>query len=268
MSQSKMLAYLAIGLTFLGTMACLFGGNGVLALIGGVVAGLSSILSILFMRYGYIVVPMLTQFGKVVIMTDTGYEIPSTQDVIVKNKEGLYYASVFLGIRVYESATEKTNEENLAYNEYFERAISSLKYVVKIAYMLYVEDITEKRRTIEAKRAEAQLRLARERERQEPDVLKIDRYDKEVNTWDVQLAKLTKGVKPMGVLAYAMTTAVDASKEGAIVSAKAQAKELRTTLANTLNVEVDWLTADEMMRCFEWEKFFPGTIQDIEANLS
>jgi hypothetical protein len=85
--------------------------------------------------------------------------------------------------------------------------------------------------------------------------------------WENQLNKLIKGVKPMGVIAYAMTTAVGVSKEGAMASAKAQANELRTVLANALNVEVRQLTADEMLKCFEWEMFFPATPQELESSV-
>ena len=267
-NPTKMVAYLSAGLAFLGALTGLFGGGGIFSLIGGIVAGLGGLFAVLFIRYGYILLPLVTQQARIVVMTDTGYEIPPSQDVVVKTgADGVYYASAFLGIRIYESASEKTLEENVAYNEYFERAISNLKYVVKIAYMLYVEDITVKRKDIDAKRAEAQLRLARERDKAEPDVLKMDKFEKEVSSWDSQLGKLTKGVKPMGIIVYAMTTAAGVSKEGAIAGVKSQAKELRTVLANALNVEVDWLTADEMLKCFEWEKFFPSSPQELEESM-
>ncbi|MBI2079313.1 hypothetical protein HYT84_00990 [Candidatus Micrarchaeota archaeon] len=71
----------------------------------------------------------------------------------------------------------------------------------------------------------------------------------------------------MGVIAYAMTTAAGVSKEGAIASVKAQATELKTVLANALNVEVEWLTADEMLKCFEWEKFFPTSPTELEETI-
>lgn len=265
-SQTKIVAYISAGLTFFGALLLLIGGGGIVSWIGGLLTGVCGLMAVLFLKYGYIVLPMITQQTKIVVMTDTGFEIPPSQDVILKKSEGLYYASAFLGIKIHESASEKTLEENIAYNEYFERAISNLKYVSKISYMLYVEDITEKRRNIEAKRAEAQLRLAREREKPEPDVLKIDKFEKEVGSWDNQLNKLIKGIKPMGVVAYAMTTASGVSKEGATASVKAQAKEMKSALENTLNVELEWLTADEMMKCFEWERFLPTTSQELEES--
>ncbi|MEW6036586.1 MAG: hypothetical protein AB1529_08300, partial [Candidatus Micrarchaeota archaeon] len=98
--------------------------------------------------------------------------------------------------------------------------------------------------------------------------LRIDKYEREVAIWDNQLTKLIKGVKPMGVIAYAQTTAVGTSKEAAVASARAQANELRTVLANALNVEVVLLSGDEMLKCFEWEKFFPTTTQELEESVS
>jgi len=238
-----------------------------LSLVAAVIAFLGSVFAVLFLKYGYIVIPMITQRTKVILMTDTGYEIPPSQDVIVKKVGNLYYSSAFLGIRIYESATEKTMEQNIAYNEDFERSISNIKYVAKVAYMLYAEDIGEERKKIETKKAEAQLRLSREREKTEPDVLKIDKYEREVSMWDEQLNKLTRGMRPMGVLAYAMTTASGVSKEAAIAAVRSQARELKVTLSNSLNVQVDQLAADQMLKCFEWEKAMPPTPRELESAL-
>lgn len=262
----RQLAYGSAFIGFFGALMALASG-GALSIFSALLAGLGSIFAILFLKYGYILVPLITQRTNTLLITDTGYEIPPSQDVVVKKVGNLYYASTFLGIRIFESATEKSTEQNIAYNEMFERAISNIKYVAKVAYMLYAEDIGEERKKIETKKAEAQLRLAREREKTEPDVLKMDKYEREVAMWDEQLNKLTKGLRPMGVLAYAMTTASGVSKEAAIAAVRAQARELKVTLSNSLNVQVDQLTADQMLKCFEWEKAMPPTPKELEAAL-
>jgi hypothetical protein len=264
-SKTYILGSIAVGV--LGAFFALVGGSAgfsIATLIGGALAGLGALGGVLLWKYGYIIIPLITQRTKTVLLTDTGYEIPPEQDVIIKNVNDVYYASAFLTLRIYESATEKSVDENIAYNQYFERAISNLKYVTKISYMLFVEDIGEKRKILETKRAEAQLRLAREKEKAEPDVLKIDKYEREVAHWDAQLAKLIKGIKPMGVVAYAMTTATGISREAAIAAVRTQANELKTVLANALNVEVLQLTGDEMLKCFEWERFYPTTVKELE----
>lgn len=268
--SAKTYTFASIGVGIIGALLAFVGGSagiGIFALIGGFLALLGSLFGVLFWRYGYLFIPLITERAKIVMMTDTGYEIPPSQDVIVKNANGVFYASAFLGLRIFESATEKSAEDNLTYTQFFERAISNIKYVTKVAYLLYVEDVGEKRKMIETKRAEAQLRLARERDKAQPDVLRIDKLEKEVGVKDMELTRLIKGVKPMGIIAYAQTTAVGLSKDAAVATVRTQANELRTVLANALNVEVVLLTGDEMLKCFEWEKFFPMTAQELEESV-
>jgi len=267
LSSSKTYIFASLGVGIVGIIFSLIGGGGILSLLGGFLSGLGAMFGILFWKYGYMLVPLITQRTNIIMMSDLGYEVPPTQDVVVKSTGGIFYASAFLGLNIFESATEKSAEENIAYSQFFERAISNIKYVTKVAYLLYVEDVGEKRKTIETKRAEAQLRLARERDKPQPDVLRVDKYEREVSVWDMQLQRLIKGVKPMGIIAYAQTTAVGLSKDAAMAGARTQANELRTVLANALNVEVVLLSGDEMLKCFEWEKFFPTTAQELEESV-
>lgn len=265
---AKQMMYGSIALAFVGAiMAISSSASGWLGLIGGIFAGLGGMGGVVFFKYGYLVVPLITQRQKIVMITDTGYETPPSQDVIIKKVGNEYYASAFLAIRIYESATERSQEQNVAYNKYFERAISNMRYAVKICYLLYAEDVAEKRRMIETRKAESQLRLARERDKGEPDVLKMDKFEREIAMWETQLQRLIKGVRPMGVLAYAMTSAAGISKEAAVATLRAQVRELKVTLQNALNVQVEQLTADEMKKCFEWEFAFPSGPKEIEESI-
>ncbi|MGB9719594.1 MAG: hypothetical protein ACPL06_03305 [Candidatus Anstonellales archaeon] len=263
--SNKQLAYGSLVIGLFATLVAIASGGGIFTMLGAAIAGMSTLAAILFLKYGYLIVPLFTQKGNILMVTDTGYEIPPSQDVVVKKAPtGLFYASAFLVMKIYESMLEKSEEEVMSYSKFFERAISNIKYVTKVSYLLYAEDISEKRKILETKKAEAQLRLAREREKAEPDVLKIDRYEREVAMWAAQLDSLTKGVKPMGVVAYVMTTASGITKEEAITKVKAQASELKATLSNALNVEVEPLTADEMLRVVEWERTLPTTPEELE----
>ncbi|VVB99012.1 Uncharacterised protein [uncultured archaeon] len=262
----KYYSYGSAALALLGLMGIFMsgGGNPVVNIIAGLMCMLGAIGAVAFFRYGYLLVPLITQRAKVVQIMEGGYEIPPANDVVLKNVGGVYYATKYLGVRIYESASEKSNDENVIYSEYFERAISSVKYVTKFALMIYMKDITEHRNRIETKHAEAQLRLARERDKPEPDVLKMDRFEKEVAMWENQINKLTRGIKPMGLISYVMTTAVGVSKEAATAAAQSQANELKATISNALNVQVDVLTGEEMLRCFQWETMIPPTAQELE----
>src|SRR3989344_7938038 len=126
------------------------------------ISALLTSLSMVIYKYGYIVIPLLTRFAHIVEVHDSGYELPPGQEAIVRKIGDVYYASMFLLVRIYESATEKSQDENVVYTQYFERAISSIKHVTKFCMLLYVKDLGKYRERIETRRAEAQLRLARE----------------------------------------------------------------------------------------------------------
>ena len=265
--SKKMYIYSAIGLAALGTFLTLMSGGSIVSIVGGALSAFGAIFAILLVKYGYIILPLITKQLNLSVTVDGSYELPPSEDVIIKRSGSQYLASTFLILKIYESSTEKSLEQNVIYNEYFERAISNMNYVTKISYMVYVEDISKKRKSLETKKAEIQLRLAREREKPDPDVLKVDRYEKESVVLDHEINKLVKGEKPMGVLAYCMTSARGISKEAAIAKVKSQARELKTLLANSLNVEVKQLKADEMLKCFEWERFFPTSSLELDDEM-
>jgi len=268
MVNPRYFAYGAAALAVVGACGTFISsGNPVLLFICSLFCMLGAAGAVAFFKYGYLFVPLLTQRGNVVQIIEGGFEIPPSNDVVLKNLGGVYYASKYLGVRIFESASEKSMEENMVYSEYFERAISSVKYVTKFAIMIYMKDISDYRNRIETKHAEAQLRLARERDKPDPDVLRLDRYEKEVAMWENQINKLTRGIKPMGLASYVMTTAVGVSKEAATAAATSQANELKATIANSLNVQVEMLAGDEMLRCFQWETAIPPTPAELEESL-
>jgi hypothetical protein len=263
--NTKYLAYGAAALCLMGAFGAFASAGGPFSILAALICGIGGVLAVALYKYGYFIVPFLTQKGKIIQIFAGNYEIPPSQDVIIKKEGNVYYASAFLGIKIYESTTEKSPQENVLYSEYFERAISSVRFPVKFSLMVYVIDISHHRKELETKYAEAQLKLSREREKPEPDVLKLDRYEKEVAMYEAQLNRLVAGFKPMGTIIYAMTTATGLSKESAIAEAKTQATELRSVLSNALNVQVVHLTADDMLKCFEWEHIIPPTGQSMEG---
>lgn len=260
----RYVTYAALALCLIGALGSFVSGGGPLAPIAAIICVIGGFSAVALFKYGYLIVPFFTRQGNIVQIMEGNYEIPPGQDVVLKKAGGLYYASAFLGVRIYESTTEKSPEENVIYSEYFERAISAVRFPVKFSMMVYVLDLSRHRQQLETRHAEAQLRLAREREKPEPDVLRLDRYEKEVGMYEGHIQRLVSGFKPMGAVTYCMTTATGISKEAAIASAKAQANELRATISNALNVEVKPLSGDEMLRCFDWEHIMPPTPDSME----
>ena len=256
--------YITLGVSVMATVGALINaGGGIFGILAAVIAGLCSVLTLLLYRYSYFLVPMVTKFSNIIVVSEDGYELPPGQEVILKKVGDSYYATKFLAVRIYESASEKSLDENIIYSEYFERAISSVNFVAKFSMMVYVKDMGDYKMKIETRKAEAQLKLSRERDKSDPDVLNLDRFEREVAMWESEIEKMAKGFKPMAAVSYIMTTADGVSKESAIAAVKSQANELRATVSNALNAEVDELSGDEMLRCFEWEYMIPNSAEKL-----
>lgn len=221
-------------------------------------AALSFLLAAAVWRFGFIIKPVLTK--KANIIEGFGkYEIPSSQDVIVKKEGDRYFATSYLLIRFTQSSTEKTPEQISIMKQSYERSISSLNYVCKISNMVCPVDLTPYVDRIKETRSKAEARLS------ELSSLpssanqggEMSRLKREIESCESQLERIQAGERPMRMLNFAMTCASGHSKEDAIMKAKAQAAELKTVIASTMDSEVEALGGDELKRCFEWDYMLP-----------
>jgi hypothetical protein len=233
-------------------------------MVAVIIAALSAALSVAMWRYGYILIPYITRRANIIEIREGGHEITPAQDAVVKKVGDEYMASVFLQIKMYRSTTERTEEENVIYVDSFERAISQIKYPVKIGMILFAKEISKYREDIETKKYEAQLRLQRMREATEPDVIGMDRLEKEAAMWESQLTRISSGERPMGMVSYVMVTGNGVTKDAAVAVAKNRAAEVKTLFANALNVEVDYIYGEDMKRCFEMEYMIPPTTKALK----
>lgn len=223
------------------------------------------VLNAVIYQVGFIILPIITDILKVKEIRTGGFEVPPSQDVILKHVGGVYYAAQFQYARLYESATAGVQEEQTSYMDMWERAVSSINYPFKFCLISYPEDIIKFREDTETNRAAAQLRLGREREKPRPDAITLDKWEREVARQNELLARLSSGEKPLGVLMYIMTMAVGVSPEAAIAAVRGQATELKATFSNALNVEISDLKGEDMKKCFDWEVAFPAALKDLKG---
>lgn len=248
------------------------------ALIGGIIALAASFiyvspiavvisaffffLSLALWKYGYILIPFFTKATNI-IEVRMGYEVPPSRDHIIKKTSSGYYASRFLEIRFYESAIDKSDEQKTSMFEAFEKAISALKYVVKISLLISALDLSRHIDDIKTKRSAAEAKKTRSSSGSDA-IVKLDR---EIAKWNRLLDRLMHGERPIEVIAFATTTAFGLTRDEAVSRVSRQAKELKTILSSSLGCEVLDLADLDMLRCFEWEQFFPTSAEEIKDEI-
>lgn len=236
--------------------------------LAAALATVMTLLSYLFFRYGYIIIPWITKKTKYTTPLQLNFEIPPSHDVILGSDGNLFYASAFIGLNIFESAIERGDEELGAYTRAFERAISGLRYVTKLSMLVYVVDISKKRDNIKEKIYSVQYNLNREREKPDPDPINLEKLENQLASWQAELERLTTGNKPMATIAYVQTTAVGVSREQATATARRQAEEVKSWIQNALAVDARILTAEDMLRCFQWELIIPKEYAELEQQIN
>ncbi|MEM2908649.1 MAG: hypothetical protein QW590_00235 [Candidatus Bilamarchaeaceae archaeon] len=234
---------------FIALVLSLVFGNPILAVISAIFFSAS----IALWKYGYLIVPLFTQATNIVEVRDE-FEIPPSRDYIIKKTPDGYYATKFLEVRFYESSMDKMESEKRLLFESFEKAISSLKYVVKISTLISAIDLSKHIDEIKTRRSAVETKRAAE-ERLNP--AEVMRYDREIAMLTRLLDRFGKGERPIEVIAFASTTAFGLTRDEAVSKANRQGKELKTILSSSLGCDVRELKDLEMLKCFEWELFYP-----------
>lgn len=248
------------------------------ALIGGLIALATSLvyfhwvtiiaaaflftLSLALWKYGYILIPIFTKATNV-IEVRSGYEVPPSRDHIVRKTPSGYYATKFLEVRFYESSMDKSEDKKTAMFESFEKVISSLKYVVKLSLLISAMDLSKEIDEIKTRRSAAEARKAKSSGAAD-ELIKLDR---EIAKWNRLLDRITHGERSIEVIAFATTTAFGLTRDEAVGRVSRQAKELRTILSSSLGCDVQELVDLDMLRCFEWEQFFPTSAEELKDEI-
>ena len=243
-------------------------GGGALCLLASwplaspLLAGLAAVLfcaSLVVWKWGYWLGPFFTRAARLTL-SGAHYELPPSQDVLIRKTDSGYLATVYLSVQLRHSASFKPQEQQALLMEYFERAVSSLRYVVRLSVMVANLDTSDYVQSLEERRSLAEHKKSQLRRRQSDEA---ERLSREIESHNAQLRALTAGQRPMQVLAFASTTAAGLTREEALSRARAQGAESAAVLSNALSCDVQPLSGEELLRCFEWERQPPASKEEL-----
>ncbi len=217
-----------------------------------------------FLYAGYVLTPILTKIMKITF-TKGEYIFPPGQEVIIKKTGNKFIAAKYLLVNIpeREEIAGKAEERSEVYLRDFETALGAITSPIKLNMLLSTKDVGAYREGIQAKTYEFSLRIKREMEKAEPDVIKIDKWQKEKENYENLLRRLASGVKPLAAVMYVMTVGKGITMDEARDKANNQAKEIKAVLSNNLNAEVVDLIGEDAEMCLDWERVIPASYNDL-----
>lgn len=191
------------------------------------------------------------------------FQIPPSQDVLVKKTQNGYLATTFLSINL--EPVQPTAQPN---SSSFAKAISSIRSPCKLSVLLYNPDLSSVLDELKARRSLAENKKSQLLLDQHKNAAQIAVLEREISMWTSQINKLANGEKPIQSLAFVSTTAYGDSFEEAQTKSRSQANEIKAIFANALSARVSILRGEEMKKCFEWEYAIPETATEIKEETS
>ena len=202
-------------------------------------------------------VPFLHMKNRTVVMeTEEPFAMASSGNAIVVRKEGDVYASAFIKIPTYRSATEMSPEEKIDFSRLFSRALTLSRKPVRFGAQLYVINKDTYISHIISKLNEAEDRYQNMSVSKTVSKAESERVRGEVTMWHNLFESVNK-VKSQALEAFAMTTAYGGNEEEAINLALLQADELAVGISSIFGVTATILEGEEMLKFIEPDYMIP-----------
>lgn len=254
--------YMIVGVAFVILVALFLSFQGGIPLF--IISLLFAIVFGMFIYAGHIINPIITKIFKITYIKGD-YEFPPGQEVIIKRSGDKFIATRFMMINIpeREEVTTRAEEREDVYIRDVENSLSTIKAPIKISLLTCTKDIGAYRESVQAKVYEYSLRIKREMEKAEPDVIRVDKWQREKEVYENLLKRLSAGVKPMAAVMYAATVAKGVTKKEAADKVIAQGKEVKAVLSNNMNAEVVDLIGEDAELCLEWERRLPTSYKEF-----
>ncbi len=227
---------------------------------------------ILALQYvDFVVFPLVMKIMGITFQPAKDYLIISSQDAILKNVSGLYYATGYASGNLFgytfkaEEEEQGMEEKILSAPENWERAIMSLGFPFKFHVLSVGRDVQKVRDELEGKRSYQEFQLARtlENEKASNETIVTD-IRRKIAIIQAKIDRVSAGEKPISTLMYFETTAVGVTEKAALDALSLQIKQLQIGMSS-LNLQVTRVAGRELYSLFKFNFGVPIAFQDVAA---
>lgn len=224
-----------------------------------ILALLVALAAFLTKDYVYLLDAVRNRKGNTLVLgSEEAFVLTPSGNALIRRENGSVYASCFVRIPIYRSATEMSNEEKIELSKLFGRVLTLSKEPIRLSaqlYMInkdkYIERLRNMLNESEEKYRGMQSISGGERQQE-----MIDRIRGEVTMWRNLLENVSKSRSQVLVL-YAMASAIGGTDEEAATLAYNQAEDLAGGISATLGVNATVVTGNDMLAFVEPDFMIP-----------
>ena len=227
-----------------------------------VIALILDILAFSTKFYSYIFVPFLQMKDNTVVLNDEeAFMVAPTENAIVVRQGNDIYASAFVKIPIYKSATEMTEEDRTELSKMFSKMVALSRNPVRFTSQLYIIDKDSYMNEIMDRMSVAEeqyqgLEASSVGSKNIAQKADSERIRGEVTMWHNLFDNVSK-VKSHVLTAFAMVTVPGDAEEEAINVVLQQADELASGMSAVLGVTAYVIEGKELLEYIEVEHMIP-----------
>lgn len=242
-------------------------GKGILTIIGLliIIAGIFIIVALNFADYLFVSLV----FGLLGITFEPaqGYKITKDQKAILKNVNGLFYATGFISANLFaysfksETPESETESKLITSPESWELAVMNLGFPFKFHVLSMGLDVQKVRDEWEGKRSYQEFQLSRAMQSTNTNEVAITNIQRNINVIQQKIDRISQGEKPIATLMYVETTAIGVSEKAALDLLSQQIENLQVSLS-TMDVDLVRIIGRELYTLFDFNFSLPITYEE------
>ncbi len=244
-------------------MSSAFGG-GIFSIIAVGIALLSAGIILILNFADYLLFPAITNILNITFYPARNYKIVKTQDAIIKNISGLYYATGFVSMNLFPYSFKEENMPSLEEDqiklmnapESWEKAIMNLNFPFKFHVFSCGLSVQSIRDELEGKRSFQEFELSKAQKADKVDSMTVSGIQTKINIIRAKIDRISQGERPVATLMYIETTAVGVSEKAALDNLTAQTKQLQLSFSY-LDLGLQRVVGRELYILFEFNFSLP-----------
>lgn len=197
-----------------------------------------------------------------------GYKIVRGQDAVVKEVNGLFYATGFMTANLFgytfKQETAESDEAGIAQApERWEKAVTGLGFPFKYHVLSSGMDVQKVRDGLEGQRSYQEFQLSRTLQSNRPEgQVAIGEIQRKIDVIQSRMDRIASGERPVATLMYIETTAVGVSERAALDALTGQVKSVQIAMSS-MDVELSRVIGRELHTLFNFNFAVPSQLSEI-----
>ncbi len=246
-------------------------GPGIYRIIAIVILLITVILILMLNWIDFIVFPAVSRMLGITFQPMKDYKIVKSQDAIVKNVGGIYYAIGYLTANLFaytfkaENPEEDVDSRIAEAPDRWERAVSGIDFPFKFHVLSCGRDVQKARDSLEGKRGYIEFQMARLAQSGKQTDTAMEELQRKQSIIQTQMDRISQGEKPISSIMYIETVGVGVTEKSALDSLAAQEARLQVALSS-LDVQIVKIVGRELYSIFNFNFSLPTQYNEIASN--